>query len=159
MLTCSCFADFTGISCDIDLSPCSDKNNECINNSTCFELGNREFECECQPFYNGTYCESKIDLCQNETCSNNGQCVEVDNEVSCDCHYLYYGDKCELQTNELSVRKTISHVAGIIAILSLIFFALFIVLMDTLKIFVCRNRMGVLKKSRHKYYKFRYLPK
>jgi hypothetical protein len=159
---CSCFAFFTGLSCDIDLRQCSDKNNKCINNSTCVELANREFECKCMPFFNGKFCESEFDLCQNETCSNNGECVEVDNVARCDCYYLYDGEKCESQTNELNIIKTISYVTAIIAASAIVLFYFFVILMDVANLFICGNSRAAIKKPRFKNFKnlnLKHLPR
>ena len=147
MLTCSCFAFFTGLSCDIDLRQCTDKNNRCINNSTCVELANGEFECECKPFFNGTFCETELDLCQNETCSNNGECVQVDSVVRCDCYYLYDGEKCEIQTSELNVIKAISYVTAFIAASAIALFYFFVILMDVANLFVCGNSRVAIKSQ------------
>ena len=38
------------------------------------------FEFFCIKYQNGQYCESKIKICQNETCSGNGLCEDENNQ-------------------------------------------------------------------------------
>jgi hypothetical protein len=112
LFECSCFNFYDGTKCQIDTRPCS--SIPCLNNGYCIDYTNlnnfnlslnfsssSSFFCKCPDFYSGSYCEYKIDLCQNETCSGNGKCVETNNQTSCECFNLYEGDKCESQSSEL----------------------------------------------------------
>lgn len=88
------------------------------------------FKCLCDKHYSGRYCESKIDICQNETCSGNGRCVDARNQVKCDCFNMYLGDKCETKSNELKTIQAFISTASIIAIISVVLFYVCIILMD-----------------------------
>lgn len=76
--------------------------------------------CQCPQYYDGQNCELKLDLCQNETCSNNGNCVDNKNSVSCECYYLYEGAKCSSQSTELKTIKIVSFTSLIIAIIIIV---------------------------------------
>lgn len=51
--------------------------------------------CQCNPLYNGTYCEHYI--CSGY-CHNRGACYIVNNERKCTCPPLWTGERCELST-------------------------------------------------------------
>ncbi|RNA13743.1 crumbs -like protein, partial [Brachionus plicatilis] len=98
--------------------------NRCRNNATCIENSlNKTYSCECftennqTSLYYGTYCEKKIDVCSNETCSNHGYCKEENNAPICACFYMYSGDKCEKESEELKKNKMIVKTTTIIAII------------------------------------------
>ena len=117
---CSCNSVYlSGYACQIDSRPCS--SNPCLNNGTCLDysdygnysistlsgMNSSSFSCACNHFYKGTYCESKIDVCLNETCSSNGNCLDLNNKAKCKCFSMYSGDKCESESNELkTVRQS-----------------------------------------------------
>ena len=145
--------------CQIDSRPCS--LNPCLNNAICVDYSNNmnynmsalidtnssSFYCLCNEFYIGTNCETKLDVCQNETCSNNGNCYESENMPKCKCFSMYSGDKCESESNELKAIKTISSISTIIAIISIISFYVFISFMDLLK-YLCRYKNIVPHKNK-----------
>ncbi|RNA13748.1 eyes shut -like protein [Brachionus plicatilis] len=119
---CECFDDFIGDRCQHNTRPCY--LNRCRNNATCIENSlNKTYSCECftesnqTSLYYGTYCEKKIDVCSNETCSNHGYCKEENNEPKCSCFYMYSGDKCEKESEELKKNKMIVKTTTIIAII------------------------------------------
>lgn len=158
---CLCTKYFTGPACQIDTRPCS--SDPCLNNATCYDYSNpgnyntsinnsTGFYCACiNNLYQGQYCESKIDVCQNETCSNNGNCVDYNSVAKCECFSMFQGDKCNAQSEELKTVKAIISIASIIAIGAIIFFYLCIFGMDCTK-YACRksNRIkpkrAILKK-------------
>jgi len=79
-LVCDCDEFFIGEDCRTDIRPCSTK--KCQNNGTCFNnLTNvpPSFRCECPRTENnrlrftGEYCENKINVCKNTTCSSKGK--------------------------------------------------------------------------------------
>jgi hypothetical protein len=141
----------SGYACQTDTRPCS--SNPCLNNATCVDFSNSmnykmsaiidtnssSFYCLCDEYYEGSYCESKIDLCRNETCSNNGICYESNNLPKCKCFNMYYGDKCESQSNELKTIKAIISYTTIIAIVIIILFYSCFAMMDLTK-FCCKNK-------------------
>jgi hypothetical protein len=102
---CECDDHFHGPMCSIDLRPCSSQI-ECSNNRTCehnFQSGLLlvsnipiSFTCKCDFLHTGQFCESKINLCANETCSSNGYC----NNAVCECFYLFDGDECEIESRQ-----------------------------------------------------------
>ena len=159
---CSCNSIYlSGYACQIDTRPCS--SNPCLNNATCVDYSNSgyynmsriinanssSFYCLCDQYYKGTYCESKIDVCLNETCSSNGNCFDLNNKAKCKCFSMYSGDKCESESNELKTVKTIISLASILAIIILVLFYSCFVLMDITK-FGCKN-INIIKQ-RHNVY-------
>jgi hypothetical protein len=105
-----------------------------MNNGTCIEdlsdFSNITHYCDCGFYYYGASCEHKKDICQNETCSNNGQCIDTNNEAICVCYSLFSGSKCETASEELKTIKTFISIASIIAIAVVILFYLIIISSD-----------------------------
>ena len=104
------------------------------------------FQCVCNKYFEGAYCEAKINVCQNETCSSHGNCVDLNNEPKCECFNLYEGDKCETATSTLQTIKTVVSVSSLIAIGVVIGFYMSIILMDLSKLFSCNKRIKKKKK-------------
>ncbi|RNA17391.1 eyes shut -like protein [Brachionus plicatilis] len=132
---CECVDDFIGDRCQHNTRPCY--LNRCRNNATCIENSlNKIYSCECftennqTSLYYGIYCEKKIDVCSNETCSNHGYCKEENNAPICVCFYMYSGDKCENESEELKKNKMIVKTTTIIAIIVLISFFIIILCCD-----------------------------
>jgi hypothetical protein len=146
---CLCPSGFTGIQCQLDQRLC--KPNTCWNNGmyslfflvrirrcflvgTCNETSNTTFNCGCADGWEGIYCETEMNYCQNITCENNGVCRPLFMNYSCEClGESYSGRHCEIIANKMVVREIVSKSFGYIAILSLISVALFIITMDVLK--------------------------
>lgn len=144
---CKCEMYFSGQSCQIDSRPCSSK--PCINNGTCFQnLTTGTFNCNCGDFYEGIYCHIKKDVCKNETCSNNGNCEDLNNQAICSCFSMYLGNKCEIESNEKKVIKSVVSTASIIAILILVFFYLTFVCCDLFTFFGFGRRNSEFNRSR-----------
>ena len=156
---CSCYSIyFGGYACQIDTRPCS--SNPCLNNATCVDYStssnysSSSFSCVCDEYYmyKGVYCESKIDVCRNETCSTNGYCLDLNNKAKCVCSSMYWGERCEMESNELKTEKQIISIASILAIIIIILFYIFIVLLDVAK-FCCEKKV---KKRKRLIQKFNY---
>ena len=166
---CLCAGYYTGQACQFDSRPCS--SNPCLNNATCIDYTNSvsynmtsiisssnssEFYCSCSQYYTGTYCETKIDICQNETCSGNGNCIDKKSIPICECFALYQGDKCEIQSSELKAIKTIVTFTSIIAIITVVSFYCCIVLLDISKYFM-KNKEHENRHQVHSITKYVYV--
>jgi hypothetical protein len=166
---CSCDSVYLGgYACQIDTRPCS--SNPCLNNATCVDYSNSmnynmssiisnnssSFYCLCNEFYKGANCESKIDLCQNETCSNNGNCYDSNNLPKCKCLSMYSGDKCETESNELKAVKKLISLASILAIVIIISFYSCFLLMDITK-FLCKKNNRIYSHEKPSIKKFIYI--
>jgi hypothetical protein len=143
---CLCKSIYSsGYACQIDTRPCS--SNPCLNNATCVDYLNHEksnsssFRCECDKYHRGTNCESEIDICQNETCSSNGNCYNLNNKAKCKCFSMYSGEKCELESNELKTNKLVISYSTKAAILIVILFYSCFVLMD-ISTYLCKKHRG-----------------
>ena len=51
----------------------------------CNETSNTTFICICQVGWQGIYCETKINYCENVTCLNNGVCQSSLLNYTCQC--------------------------------------------------------------------------
>ena len=143
---CSCFSAYlTGAACQLDTRPCL--SSPCLNNATCVDFTNAngynmssifganstDFSCLCDKYHQGSYCESEINICQNETCSGNGNCVDLNNQAKCECFNMYLGEKCDTQSTELKTIKTVISFTSIIAIIIVILFYACFIIMDLTK--------------------------
>ncbi len=101
------------------------------------------FRCVCQDYYFGRRCENKINLCENETCSGNGVCQvnEANNSISCMCYGTdsFTGLKCETKTSKQIMHETTVKITTIVAIISVILFYAFVLLMDYHTYFVLKK--------------------
>jgi hypothetical protein len=144
-IQCQCHRHFAGSACQINTRPCSPKNNPCLNNSTCVERVNLldqdklDYECECAKngLYYGPRCETKLNVCMNETCSNNGVCVDNSSASACSCFLYYYGERCEHREHQLETISTMIRAATIVAIIIIVCFYVLIVSCDLTKYFLC----------------------
>ena len=119
-LICQCLNNFAGSSCQTDLRPCS--QNKCLNNATCVNVNNMTlYECQCQSsLYYGTYCENKVNVCLNKTCSGHGYCIVVNETVpACKCFKGYQGDICDQEDSSRKLVKGVQSTSVIIAFLVL----------------------------------------
>ena len=144
LYSCECFDNYSGSSCQLNTLACS--SNPCRNNATCENnLSDKTYKCECHAnvnqtsLYYGQNCENKIDVCQNETCSNKGVCNDLNDEKICKCFAGYSGDKCEIESDDMKVAKSVITVASIIAIIIIASFFLCIILSD-LSNLVCKKQ-------------------
>lgn len=107
---CVCLDNFKGDKCDVDLRPC--KYRPCLNQGECEDvmdtsLNYYDFKCKCKGSSTGKFCQNKIDICFNETCSSNGYCQDNNGVPECKCKYLYQGNKCEIESAELQTKKAV----------------------------------------------------
>ena len=151
LLACECFEHFSGSNCQLNNLPCS--LNPCRNNATCVNnLVEKTYECVCYSnsnqtsLYYGQNCENKIDICQNETCSNKGVCQDVNDEKKCKCFLSYSGDKCELELSQMKMIKSVIRVASIIAIVYITLFFLSFILLDASDLIFRRQFVKQIKK-------------
>ena len=171
-LVCLCNSPFfLGDSCQIDTRPCS--SNTCLNNATCLDrtnimsqihnmssvvaLNSTNFFCLCDKYHEGIYCESKIDVCRNETCSGYGICENLKNEAKCKCFSMYFGDKCEKKSDELKTIEEFISAATLIAIIIIILFYCIIFLMDLMKICIKKRYRKRRIKPRILVEKYQYI--
>ncbi|CAF0962041.1 unnamed protein product [Brachionus calyciflorus] len=120
--SCECLSHFSGATCQVDTRPCS--SNPCLNNATCIdEIESKKYNCECvndpetnSQIYYGQNCQFKIDVCENETCSGNGNCKDFENRPQCECFYLFNGTRCEFESLEMVGIKKVMTITSIVAI-------------------------------------------
>jgi hypothetical protein len=101
-----------------------------------------------------------VDLCANETCSNNGVCKNKNWVATCECFQMYSGDKCQTESAEMKAIKNTIRFTSILAILILLGFFLLFVLVDVCNFYEAR-RKKLLKKhkkpnSKPTYYRLVY---
>ena len=153
-LYCICKQGYYGYACENTLSDYTTMN--CLNGGTLVNniINNTlTSSCLCPNDTLGASCESKIDPCQNETCSDHGNCYVEQNTnlVKCKCIILFYGDKCELQSSELKTIKTVISVTTKVAIGAICAFFSIFMLMDVSSILIKRKRKLInLKKKRNR---------
>ena len=102
----------------------------------------------------GVYCENKINICTNETCSNNGICDDLNNLPNCKCFSMFEGETCSIESSQLTTIKLVISLSSIIAIIVIICFYLIILIMDLLK--YC---LMVKQRKRKRKIKIRYVYK
>ena len=152
---CSCSSIYlSGYACQIDTRPCS--SNPCLNNATCVDYSNSanynmssllstnssSFYCLCNQYHKGYFCELEIDVCQNETCSSNGNCFASNHMPKCKCFNMYSGDKCEFESSDLKTVKAMISFTTFLAIIIIVLFYCVFVLMDITKYFCKRLHKG-----------------
>uniref|UniRef100_A0A914ED71 Protein crumbs n=1 Tax=Acrobeloides nanus TaxID=290746 RepID=A0A914ED71_9BILA len=76
--------------------------NPCKNGARCLDLFELR-KCECQPGFEGEFCEININDCDGFTaCHPNGVCLDGLNEQSCVCKPGYSGSRCEQMEDQCS---------------------------------------------------------
>ena len=165
---CKCDSNYDGPKCEIDLRPCS--YSPCLNFDKCENIQNgtllieetgsirniySDFKCHCKSdLYYGKRCENKINLCHNETCSGNGVCKLIGNELfmnettKCECFGQgeFEGEKCKTKTQKMVARETKIKFTYIIAIVILISLYLLIISSDLHNIFIIKIKKQATKK-------------
>jgi len=69
-------------------------NLPCRNGAECQDLGNSQFQCVCRPGYTGDLCESIVDLCLSNPCSNGGRCLSWIGGFTCVCQNKIIDETC-----------------------------------------------------------------
>ena len=111
----------------------------CLNSIKCEDIlvetdssspNNYDIKCHCKSnlFY-GKRCESKINLCQNETCSGNGVCIVIheggglNETIKCECFGLndFEGEKCEIKSTKRRLIETTIKMSTWISVFIIIF--------------------------------------
>ena len=156
---CQCSQFRTGVSCQSDTRPCA--SGPCLNNGTCTNMNNyTSFECTCQnELFYGRFCENKFNLCLNSTicirdqgyCQMNGTTQPV-----CKCFMGYSGNKCEMMSTSLIIRKSIISVTTLIAIIIMVCYAIMILCFDFTKSFLFKKKNQIKKKQEIR--RFHYKP-
>ena len=99
--TCHCESGSIGLYCEFDT--CDQNESKCLNNGTCFNLPENDWEegvdpfyCRCaSDFYYGERCEKVT--CSPNLCYNGGSCID-EHQAGCNCLNGYTGDQCEIIT-------------------------------------------------------------
>lgn len=60
--SCSCFDDFSGLTCAFNRTRCAISPSLCLNNGTCYTISNNidGFYCDCPSPWTGKFCQSNI---------------------------------------------------------------------------------------------------
>ena len=116
---CECEAHFAGESCLQDTRVCS--YSPCKNNATCTDNTHpnktTDFNCTCSSslFY-GTRCESVKNVCNNVTCSNQGVCINLNNDPVCQCFKNFNGTSCEIKSAHIKLINRVAASASVVSI-------------------------------------------
>ena len=167
---CLCNSNFTGPKCESDKRLCS--QNPCLNSIHCEDIltiqtnsslsssFDYDFKCHCKSeLYYGERCESKVNLCQNETCSGNGICKVIQtgqdglNEtIKCECfgQNSFEGDKCELKTSSTKIKEATTKTTVYVAIITVALFYTMVFVMDIHKYFIMNKKMNKPRRPRIK---------
>jgi len=99
--SCGCPVDYvwTGQFCE-EVGACV--SNPCQNGASCLNQGTLAYSCACVPGYSGTNCQTLIDNCASNPCTQ-GQtlsCTNMVNAVNCTCKPGYSGSLCQTEINE-----------------------------------------------------------
>lgn len=82
--TCSCPAQWTGDSCEMDVDECAMRPSVCHNGATCTNsLGS--YNCICVNGWTGQDCSVNIDDCAGAACFNGATCIDRVGSFHCQC--------------------------------------------------------------------------
>ncbi|CAK8692602.1 protein jagged-1b-like [Clavelina lepadiformis] len=94
-------------SCTIHVSSNSSKlgyviqeSGVCGAHGRCVSLHDNQFECKCDPGYEGVHCELNVDDCVGSPCENGGTCIDEVNSYKCICAEGWEGKYCEINFND-----------------------------------------------------------
>jgi hypothetical protein len=74
----------------------------CSNHGQCkLNINSFIYECGCDPYFIGSYCQYDSSPCSSSPCLNNGTCTNSKNDTSfqCKCQNTFFGPNCESQIN------------------------------------------------------------
>ena len=96
---CVCPAGFSGLRCEVNIDDCI--GNKCQNNATCLDKVG-EYECECQPGFEGQFCDTKTAFCSGKTgpCLNGGKCRDHSTHYTCECPAGFSGQNCTINIDD-----------------------------------------------------------
>lgn len=101
---------------------------------TCETLVNNTYLCHCSNGWRGLRCETRIDLCQEIQCLNDGVCRSTFLNFTCEClGENYSGRLCEKVNSRTKLLQTVSTSFSYVSIVILTSFAILIITMDILK--------------------------
>ncbi|XP_029168402.1 cubilin-like [Nylanderia fulva] len=69
-------------------------SNPCVHGA-CVPNGANGFTCTCNPGYSGITCNIAADPCLPNPCRNNGICVVLNGQATCQCTSSFTGNRCE----------------------------------------------------------------
>ena len=137
---CLCDMNYIGKACQTDSMPCS-RSLYCLNNGTCVNVNSTSFRCECTENFYGIYCENRVNICENVTCSKNGYCYINESGAQCKCFINYYGDSCETQGEFVRIIQAVTSTSLIIFLVCLSLFVFCIVSNDLCNLMIKRTRV------------------
>ena len=144
---CQCMTDIHGQQCELDDRPC--KSDTCWNNGKwhrrtrstypdssligiCVPSG-QSFNCSCASSWQGEQCQTRVNLCRNVTCKNEGVCSTVSNDYRCEClGTSFSGRHCEVTSRDTLLRQLAAKTFAYIVIIALLMVALFVLTMDVM---------------------------
>ena len=100
----------------------------------CNIISEKAFNCICDLGWEGIYCESMVNFCNNNTCQNRGICRPLFRNFACQClGNHYFGRYCEHTSRKIFILQIVSKSFAYISILAISSVALFVIIMDVLK--------------------------
>ncbi|KAI3383429.1 hypothetical protein SNEBB_005763 [Seison nebaliae] len=92
-LKCECLSD---AACQLPSNLCI--GQPCLNGGFCIDRVN-DFECFCTNRFTGRKCETKIEICQINSCPSTNRCIEkIDGTYICVCPNGKIGPNCQTDT-------------------------------------------------------------
>uniref|UniRef100_A0A668AHN3 Slit homolog 1b (Drosophila) n=1 Tax=Myripristis murdjan TaxID=586833 RepID=A0A668AHN3_9TELE len=81
-------------------SPCS--SSPCHNQGVCQAHSTELYTCTCKPGFTGKHCETPVDACVSNPCTNGGTCLsdEQTGGFSCACAFGFHGSFCEVNVDD-----------------------------------------------------------
>ena len=100
----------------------------------CRELSNTTVSCLCPSGWVGVDCGTRVNHCADVTCLNNGVCRSSLLNYTCQClGESYSGRHCEVIASKTAIHSAVVRSLAYVAIIAMVAFAMFIVVMDMLK--------------------------
>ena len=111
---CQCPFHYTGKTCNLTVNitcsfppPCTN-NSKCVNLTTAkaftrervlSDVGFDMFECDCNPGYEGKYCQNETNECNPNPCVS-GKCTDKHLNYECSCNKGYKGRNCTVNIDD-----------------------------------------------------------